>query len=83
MMVAVSPAVGPLDRPAATLFMGWFGPIGIAAVFYATLAVRETGIEVIWPIVTLVVAGSILVHGTTGTLLTLRYGRLDDDADWW
>jgi NhaP-type Na+/H+ or K+/H+ antiporter len=83
MMVAVSPAVGPLDRPAATLFMGWFGPIGIAAVFYATLAVRETGIEVIWQIVKLVVAGSILVHGTTGTLLTLRYGRLDDDADWW
>ncbi len=83
MMIAVSPAVDPLDRSAATLFMGWFGPIGIAAVFYATLAVRETGIETIWPIVTLVVAGSILAHGVTGTLLTLRYGRLADDADWW
>jgi len=83
MMLAVSPAVRPLNRPAATLFMGWFGPIGIAAVFYATLAVKETGIEAIWPIVTLVVTGSVLVHGATGTLLTLRYGRLDDDADWW
>lgn len=83
MIVAVSPAVKPLNRPAATFFMGWFGPIGIAAVFYATLAVRETGIEAIWPIVTLVVAGSVLVHGATETLLTLRYGRLDDDAEWW
>lgn len=83
MMVAVTPVIKPLNRPAATLFMGWFGPIGIAAIFYATLAVRETGIEVVWPIVTLVVGGSILAHGATGTLLTLRYGRLDDDADWW
>jgi len=83
MMLAVSPAVRPLNRPAATLFMGWFGPIGIAAVFYATLAVKETGIEAIWPIVTLIVAGSVLAHGATGSLLTLRYGRLDDDADWW
>jgi len=83
MMLAVSPAVRPLNRPAATLFMGWFGPIGIAAVFYATLAVKETGIEAIWPIVTIIVAGSVLAHGATGSLLTLRYGRLDDDADWW
>jgi NhaP-type Na+/H+ or K+/H+ antiporter len=83
MMFAVSPAVRPLDRPAATVFMGWFGPIGIAAVFYATLAVRETGIELVWPVVTLLVTGSVLAHGMTGTLLTLRYGRLDDDAEWW
>ena len=83
MILALRPAIEPLDRPAATLFIGWFGPIGIAAVFYATLAVRETGIDLIWPIVTLIVAGSIFVHGATGSLLTLRYGRLDDTADWW
>ena len=83
MMIAVSPAVRPLDRPAATLFLGWFGPIGIAAVLYATIALRETGLNTVWPVVTLVVAGSILVHGMSGTLLTLRYGRLDDDAEWW
>ena len=83
MMIALAPAIRPLDRPAATLFLGWFGPIGIAAVLYATIALRETGLEAIWPIVTLVVAGSILVHGMSGTLLTLRYGRLGDDAEWW
>jgi NhaP-type Na+/H+ or K+/H+ antiporter len=83
MMFALRPAVQPLDRPAATLFMGWFGPIGIAAVLYATIALRETGIELLWPVVTLVVAGSVLVHGMSGTLLTLRYGRLDDDVEWW
>ena len=83
MMIALAPAIRPLDRPAATVFMGWFGPIGIAAVLYATITLRETGLEAIWPIVTLVVAGSILVHGMSGTLLTLRYGRLGDDAEWW
>jgi len=83
MMITLSPAIRPLNRPAATLFLGWFGPIGIAAVLYATIALRETGIELLWPVVTLVVAGSILIHGMTGSLLTLRYGRLDDDAEWW
>jgi NhaP-type Na+/H+ or K+/H+ antiporter len=83
MVFAIRPLVRPLDRREATLFVGWFGPIGIAALFYATLAVRETGIEVVWPVVSLVVAGSILAHGATATLFTLQYGRLEDDADWW
>lgn len=83
MMLALRPAIRPLDRPAAALFVGWFGPIGIAALFYATLAVRETGIELVWPVVSLVVAGSILVHGGTSTLFTAWYGRLEDDEEWW
>jgi len=83
MMITLASAIRPLDRPTATLFMGWFGPIGIAAVLYATIALRETGLEAVWPVVTLVVAGSILIHGMSGTLLTLRYGRLGDDTEWW
>ncbi len=82
-LIAVAPVVRPLDRPAATLFVGWFGPIGIAALFYAALAVRETGSEVPWTIGTLVVAGSILTHGATATPPTHLYGQLDDDAEWW
>ena len=83
MMLAVRRFVRPLDRTAATLFAGWFGPIGIAALYYATLAVHETGNETVWTVVSLLAMGSILVHGATETLFTLRYGDLGDDADWW
>lgn len=82
-VLALRPVVDPLDRPSAALFVGWFGPVGIAALYYAAVAARETGVEVVWPVVSLVVAGSILVHGGTSTLFTLRYGRLNDEGEWW
>jgi len=73
-------AIEPVDRPAAALFVGWFGPIGVAAIFYATLAVRETGSELPWVAASLVVAGSLLVHGLSATPLTYWYGRQEDGA---
>ncbi|MGM0606190.1 MAG: cation:proton antiporter [Halobacteriota archaeon] len=81
MVFALRPAIRPLNHPADTLFVGWFGPIGITALFYATLAVRETGSEIVWTVASLVVAGSILAHGATSTLFTLRYGKLMGDAE--
>jgi NhaP-type Na+/H+ or K+/H+ antiporter len=77
---ALRSAIEPIDRPAAALFVGWFGPIGVAAVFYATLAVRETGSELPWVAASLVVAGSLLAHGLTATPLTYWYGR-QEEAD--
>lgn len=54
-----------LDVP-TSLFLGWFGPMGAAALFFATTARAEgaTTPEV-WPVVTLVVAGSTVIHGIT------------------
>lgn len=77
MIVALERLIEPLDRPASQLFVGWFGPIGLAAVFYATLSLRRTGVEMAWIAGSLVVAGSVLVHGMTSTVATDRYGRLD------
>lgn len=82
-IAAVAPGVRPLDRPQATLFVGWFGPIGVAALYYATLAVREAGSELPWVLASLIVTGSIVAHGGTATLLTIRYGRLGDDETGW
>lgn len=65
------------ERPAAP-FVGWFGPIGVAAIFYATLVVRRAGLDVVWTAASLVVAGSIVAHGTTATPLTHRYGAVED-----
>jgi sodium/hydrogen antiporter len=63
------------DRREA-FFNGWFGPIGIAALFYAAEASQITNLDQVWTIGSLVVFGSILVHGISATPLIRRYGRL-------
>ncbi|HQT80450.1 MAG TPA: cation:proton antiporter [Rhodopila sp.] len=60
---------------ADAIFYGWFGPIGVAAVFYACHATEQTGAAQLWPIISLAVAASVLAHGTTGTPLARFLGR--------
>lgn len=55
------------------IFNGWFGPIGIAAIYYALMAHEQHGTEVIWPVVSLVVCASIVLHGISATPFTRRY----------
>ena len=31
-------------------FLGWFGPVGVAALYYGTFAARETGDPAVWPL---------------------------------
>jgi sodium/hydrogen antiporter len=57
------------------LFLGWFGPIGVAALYYANLSLKETGIEAAWTVGSLVICASILAHGVTAAPLTKLYGR--------
>lgn len=52
------------------LFVGWFGPIGAAALFYALEAQHQTGLTMLWPIVSLAASASVLAHGLTGTHLS-------------
>lgn len=74
-LVALSPLVSGLRDRRDVLFFGWFGPVGIAALFYATLAVRETGIEEAWTVGSLLITASIVVHGVSAAPLTRLYGR--------
>ena len=53
------------------LFAGWFGPVGAAALFYACDAQDMTGIDTLWPVVSLAAAASVVAHGTTATHLSL------------
>lgn len=82
---SLRPTLG-LDRADAA-FYGWFGPIGAAALYYATLAHEEhAAAEVVWPAAALVVAASTVVHGVTGTPARALYQRTvgergDPDAD--
>lgn len=58
------------------LFLGWFGPIGVAALFYATLSVREAGADAAWVVGSLIICASVLVHGISAAPLTNLYARL-------
>ncbi len=74
MIVLLRPSIPTLTTLRATLFVGWFGPIGIAAVYYALLATKQTGNDTIWVVGSLVVVSSVLAHGITSTPATHLYG---------
>ncbi|MFE1745340.1 cation:proton antiporter [Coleofasciculus sp. H7-2] len=57
------------------LFMGWFGPIGVAAIFYAFLSLRRTGVEDAWVVGSLIICASIFAHGLTAVPLAQLYGK--------
>lgn len=57
------------------LFNGWFGPIGIAAIYYALMIREHDGPAFIWPLVSLVVCSSIVVHGVSATPFVQRFER--------
>lgn len=77
MIVVFSRVVPSIDDRDA-VFAGWFGPIGIAALFYAMVAHRILGSEIIWGAASLVIASSVLIHGITATPFTKYYGQLVD-----
>ncbi|MCE8033918.1 MAG: cation:proton antiporter [Halomonas sp.] len=58
-----------------TLIMGWFGPIGVSALYYATLVSSRTGYDLAWTAGTLIVLASMIVHGVTATPFAYRYGH--------
>ena len=58
-----------------TLFVGWFGPVGVAAIYYAGYSMRETGIEEVWLVCSLIICASIVAHGFSAVPLTKLYGK--------
>jgi len=69
-----------------TVFLGWFGPRGLASILFGLLLVEEEGGiaagEEIFAVVILTVLGSVLLHGVTATWGANAYGawasRQDD-----
>jgi NhaP-type Na+/H+ or K+/H+ antiporter len=71
-----------LKRPlrlgwADAAYLGWFGPVGVSAVFYLTLQAEELGVS--RPVLaagTLVVVLSTVVHGLSGSPGRVLYRRV-------
>ena len=72
-----------LDRP-TVLFVGWFGPRGLASVVFALLAVEELGespaVGQAIAAVCLTVLLSVVLHGVSAGPLGRRYVRLESDG---
>lgn len=66
--VAVSLAKSRL-KPQTVLFIGWFGPRGIASILFTLVVVGDSpvGHEELFPIVTMTVLLSVFAHGMTAT----------------
>lgn len=74
-VLLIRPFLGQVRQFKDALFIGWFGPLGIAAIFYAFLSLKQTGLEEPWVIGSLVVCLSIMIHGITSTPLAKLYSR--------
>jgi NhaP-type Na+/H+ or K+/H+ antiporter len=85
--VAVS-MIGTRLRPPTILYMGWFGPRGLASLIFAAIVLEEVDLpatDLVVTIVTLTVALSILLHGITAypgsNAYADWYERQEDDHD--
>lgn len=73
--LALRSFIGLVKGRKDALFLGWFGPLGAAALYYATFSLSETGREEVWVVGSLLICASVLAHGVSATALTKLYGR--------
>jgi len=71
--------LGTGQDPSTVLFIGWFGPRGLASVVFALLAIEELGASEAAgqavSVVTFTVLLSVLVHGVTAGPIGRRYAQ--------
>lgn len=59
----------------STLIVGWFGPIGVATLYYAIHMKEKGAMDEVWIIPCLMVVASTVVHGFTSIPLEKLYHR--------
>ena len=79
-MIPVAASFVGTDVKAPTrLFLGWFGPRGLASILFVLLILEDAPVphaEELLAITVLTVAMSALLHGVSAAPLAARYGRL-------
>ena len=75
--VAIS-FIGSKVRPVTSLFVGWFGPRGVASILYIYTVMDTEGLrgkELIYAVTMITVLFSVFAHGVTAAPLANWYGR--------
>jgi NhaP-type Na+/H+ or K+/H+ antiporter len=79
-LLLLKPLIGDIRRWDEALFVGWFGPIGVGALYLAAVARKETRLEQVWIVATLLIAATIVAQDLTATPLSRWLaGRLAND----
>ena len=78
-LILLKPFLSKISRWPRVLLLGWFGPIGVAALFYAILSIKKAGYEKALPITMAVITASVLIHGLTSVPFSRLYHRKDKD----
>ena len=60
------------------MMVGWFGPVGVAAIYYSILSREKTLIEEVWVLPSLIVFASTVVHGLSSLPLGKVYRDYKD-----
>jgi sodium/hydrogen antiporter len=64
-------------RPFEAGFIGWFGPIGVAALLHLTHGIQRGAVDdTMWAAGTMIIAASTLAHGLPAAWARRRYARL-------
>jgi sodium/hydrogen antiporter len=74
-LLAIKRLVPDLRGYLDAAYLGWFGPMGVAALYFSMLIKERTGQEEPWVIGSFLVFASILFHGVTATPFTKWYGK--------
>ncbi|MHB0774190.1 cation:proton antiporter domain-containing protein [Halomonas sp. WWR20] len=77
-ILALRPWLAPWREWHIALLAGWFGPIGVSALFYSMLVANKTGNHMAWEAGSLVVFASLVAHGISASPLAKAYGRASD-----
>jgi sodium/hydrogen antiporter len=78
-LLVMAPLLTRKLRMADIAFLAWFGPIGVAAVFYAAYALRVAEALIAWQVASAAVFASIIVHGVTAAPFTRLYGTWNSE----
>jgi NhaP-type Na+/H+ or K+/H+ antiporter len=78
-VLALLPCIPALSTRKESVYVGWFGPVGVGAVLYAAQAklwMQDNGFagnaDLVHPVVLWIVTGSVVFHGMT--ILAFRFG---------
>jgi NhaP-type Na+/H+ or K+/H+ antiporter len=74
-MLLLRPWIPAIENRSDAFLIGWFGPMGAAALFYASFGAQRTGNHNIWVLGSLVVTSSIIVHGMSTTPISKLFAR--------
>jgi NhaP-type Na+/H+ or K+/H+ antiporter len=77
----LKPALRAVPNRNDVLFLGWLGPIGVAAIFYAYHSFEKIHNQEVIAIPALIIFASTLIHGLTAYPLSKFYASLNKKPD--